>query len=268
MAVLAALGVLVVVVLGVAFAMSRNQDKGNDQVATQPMPALIGKTDAQAKSLLDAAGLHNVSPDTPKQDANCDGKVVDQNPEPNVQVRADQAITYQLCVPPEQVPVPDDLVGATKDNADQRLTSLGLKPKFVTVSSDKPVDTVVKVEKAGQKVDPGTEITVNISNAHKVKMPDVTDQDLDAAKAVLEQVGSFNVATEPVIDPTKAPGTVVAQTPKAGTVVEKGSRVTLSVVSDQPPTSPTPTDTGTPGTGGGNGGGQPIGDALGVLRKN
>jgi beta-lactam-binding protein with PASTA domain len=271
MAVLAALGVLVVVVLGVAFALSRNQDKGNDnqQTATHAMPNLIGKTDAQAKQLLDTAGLRNVSPAAPKTDPSCDGKVDQQDPAANTQVREDATVSYRLCIPPDQVTVPDDLVGATKDSAQQRLTSLGLRPKFVTVSSDKQVDTVVDVEKQGEKVDPNTEITVKISNARRVKMPDVTNQQLEAAQAVLEQFGNFNVTTKTVIDPTKNPGTVVAQNPKAGTTVEKGSDVILSVVSDEtPPSSPTPTDTGTPGGGGGTGGGQPVSDALAVIRED
>ncbi len=185
MAALAALGVLVVVVLGVALALSRNQDKGNDnqQTATHAMPNLIGKTDAQAKQLLDTAGLRNVSPAAPKTDPSCDGKVDQQDPAANTQVREDATVSYRLCIPPDQVTVPDDLVGATKDSAQQRLTSLGLKPKFVTVSSAKQVDTVVDVEKQGEKVDPNTEITVKISNARRVKMPDVTSQKLEAAQA-------------------------------------------------------------------------------------
>ncbi|WP_455430589.1 Stk1 family PASTA domain-containing Ser/Thr kinase [Paractinoplanes durhamensis] len=179
MAALAALGVLVVVVLGVALAMSRNDDKngdkGNQQAATVPVPSLIGKTDQQARALLTAKGLNNVSPGTPTTGADCDGKIQSQDPQPNANVTTDQTISYVICNKPDEVPVPTNLVGGTKQNAESTLTGLGLKVEFKPVSSSAPLDQVVAVEKQGEKVDPGTEITVSISKANQLKMPKVTD---------------------------------------------------------------------------------------------
>jgi serine/threonine-protein kinase len=273
MAVLAALGVLVVVVLGVALAMSRNNDNktGNQPAAAlKTMPNLIGKTDAQARSLLDGQNLKNVSPDTPRTNPSCDGKVDQQDPAANSQVKEDATVTYRVCNPPDQVTVPDNLKGAVKDNADQALRAIGLVPEFQDVSSAQAAGTVVSVEKAGEKVDPGTTITVGISKANKVKMPNVVNQSLDSAKAVLEEVGQFNVTTQEQVDPTKTPGTVISQNPKSGATVEKGDKVTLIVAAEQatPSDSPSPTDTTPPGTGGGTGGGTALSDALATVRQN
>src|SRR5689334_18435203 len=88
MAVLAGLGVLVVVVLGVALAMSRNNGKGGDnnqQAVTVVMPNLKGKTDAEAQDLLKAQQLTGTA-EAPSTGADCDGTVVKQNPAANAKI--------------------------------------------------------------------------------------------------------------------------------------------------------------------------------------
>ncbi|WP_433372669.1 Stk1 family PASTA domain-containing Ser/Thr kinase [Actinoplanes sp. CA-142083] len=280
MAVLAGLGVLVVVVLGVALAMSRNNNnKPNDggtqsQAVTVAMPDLTGKTADAAQDLLNQRGLTNVSPEAPTTREDCTGTVVAQNPKANTQIPKDQQVTYQLCQAPEQVTVPEDLVGGTKANAEQQLKAKGLVPKFVKVNSAKPLDTVTSVEKQGQKVDPNTEITVNISKENQLKMPKVTGQSEETAVALLDQAGSgtFNVSRKevPAGDPSQI-GTVVQQNPQPGTTVEKGESVTITVAIDpaNPSGDPTPTDTATPGgNGGGTGGGEVIEQAVAIVRPN
>ncbi|GAA0564017.1 Stk1 family PASTA domain-containing Ser/Thr kinase [Paractinoplanes ferrugineus] len=281
MAALAALGVLVVVVLGVALAMSRNDDdKGGgkqQQPVTVAMPDLVGKTDQQARALLSAKGLNNVSPLSPSTSADCNGKVINQSPQKNEQVPTDTGVTYQLCNKPDEVTVPNNLVGSSKQAAEDALTAVGLKAKFKPTSSDKPLNTVVNVESAGQTVDPGTEITVSLSKANKIPMPNVTGQSGDVAKALLQQAGlNVTTVTGKITDPSQVPGTVIAQNPKADSTVEKGDKVTITVAqetTDNPSGTPSPSDTETPpggngGGNGGNGGGEVIGGALGTLREN
>ena len=274
MAVLAALGVLVVVVLGVALAMTRNNDnQGGDgatqsQAVTLTMPDLDGLTDQEARAALRQANITKISPLPPKTAKECKGTVVVQDPDANAKIPQDQEVSYQLCLAPEKVTVPNDLVGATKDNADQVLRGKGLVPQFTSVSSDKPADTVIFVESSGKDVDPGTKITVKISNATLVPLPDVTKQSLETAKALLEQACNCNVTTESISDPNEEPGTVVKQSPKAGTKVEKGDSVKLTVVADDQQTDPS-NEPSIPPTGdpGGNGGGQGLGQTLGFLRS-
>ena len=270
MAVLAGLGVLVVVVLGVALAMSRNNDKGGDnnqQTVTVAMPNLKGKTDKEAQAALKAQQLNGTA-DAPTTGNDCDGTVIKQDPAPNTKIPTTQAVTYQLCMAPEKVPVPD-LKGSTKANADSTLRGLGLNPVFKSVSSDQPVDIVVSVPDAGNKVDPGSDVTVNISKGNQLKMPKVTGESLDAALAVLENNGPFNVdqQTTPANDPSQV-GTVVAQDPKPGSKVEKGDtvKITVAIDANNPSGDPSPTDTSTPGNGGGGGTGQAINQAAAIIR--
>jgi len=271
MAVLAGLGVLVVVVLGVALAMSRNNNKGGDnnqQTVTVLMPNLKGKTENEALTLLSAQQLTNHSADKPTTGEDCNGTVVKQDPAPNAKIPTTQPVTYTLCMAPAQVPVPNNLVGSTKANAEATLKGLGLNPQFKEVSNDQPAGTVVSVQHAGEKVDPGTNILVTISKANQLKMPKVTGESLDAALAVLENAGPFTVVqqTTPADDPSKV-GTVVQQNPKAGAKVEKGDTVTITIATDasDPSGDPSPTDTSPPG-GGGGGAGQAINQSLAIIR--
>jgi serine/threonine-protein kinase len=173
-------------------------------------------------------------------------------------------------MPPDKVPVPTTLVGGTKANAESTLKGLGLNPVFKEVSSDQAADIVVSVPDQGKKVDPGSDVTVNISKGNQLKMPKVTGESLDAALAVLENSGPFNVdqQTTPATDPSQV-GTVVAQNPKPGTKVEKGDTVKITVAIDvnNPSGDPSPTDTSTPGNGGGGGGtSQTINQAAAIIR--
>jgi serine/threonine-protein kinase len=274
MAALAALGVLVVVVLTVALVMLRNNDNTGDQteITTVAMPDLKNKTDAQARAALTAQGLTNISPGNPETKDGCDGKVTSQDPVPNAQVEKTATVSFTLCLAPEQVTVPD-LVGYTKESADSALRANNLVAKFREVKSAKPFNQVVAVEKVGKKVDPGSEITVSVSNAKVVQVPDVVGQSEEVARALLEERGSFNVNVETVVDPTKEPGTVSSQNPKANANAEKGDKVTITVVAEDPnqpsdSPSPDPDDTATPGPGGGNGGGDSIGNSLSdIIRR-
>ncbi|HEX5202616.1 Stk1 family PASTA domain-containing Ser/Thr kinase [Paractinoplanes rhizophilus] len=276
MAVLAGLGVLVVVVLGVALAMSRNSNKtpdgGQSQAATVAMPRLKGLTDAQVQTAIAQAKLTNVTAETPKTDKDCDGTVVNQNPQPGAQIPTDQAVTYQLCVPPEQVTVPDNLVGSTKEVADAALREKNLTPQYKEVNSSKQAGIVTDVQHAGDKVDPGSTIVVSISKGNQLKMPKVTGQSEETAVALLDQAGSgtFNVSRKevPATDPSQI-GTVVQQDPRPGATVEKGESVTITVAVDatNPSGDPTPDGTETPGgNGGGTGGGQVLDRAVAIVR--
>ncbi|MCM4081761.1 Stk1 family PASTA domain-containing Ser/Thr kinase [Paractinoplanes hotanensis] len=275
---LAALGVLVVVVLGVALMQERGNDNNNTAGSETPssapvthdMPDLVGMTNAEALKALQAAGITNYSPDEPEFRSDCDGTVVKQDPGKGQTVGATESVSYQLCQKPEKVEVPN-LVGSTKESAQSNLRGLGFKVDPKEVDSLKPVGIVTKVESAGREVDPGSTITIEVSNGRLVKVPDVVGKNLATAQGILENAGQFNVNPVEVQDPNGVPGTVVEQTPKANTTAEKGDVVTLSVIAepDDPGTEPTdPTDTESPGNGGGTGANGLIGNSINAVRRD
>jgi serine/threonine protein kinase/beta-lactam-binding protein with PASTA domain len=266
-AVLAALGVLAVVALGIGLALSRgNDNKDDNTVSTVQMPQLIGQSEADAKAQLAQQKFTNVTRGPDVADDNCGDKpkVVQQNPQPNTSLKVDQAVTYQVCKGPDQVRVPANLVGSTKDAADQQLRSIKLVPKFTSVDDVAPKDQVLSVDKQGELVNPGSEIQVKISKNNQVIMQDVTNRTQDVAEAILQNLGSINVNVKTVTQ-GGAPGTVIAQSVAPGKKITRGSSVTLTVVQDNPDPgtsqTPSPGSSGT-GAGDGSGDGNPINNLL------
>ena len=254
-AVLAALGVLAVVALGIGLALNHDNKNNNPSKAAQvAMPPLVGKTGREAQSAIATAGLTNVKPGPPDTSAGCaKGTVTSQSPDAGTQIAKTDAGSYVVCVGPSQVTVPTTLIGGTKDNAAQVLTGLGLVPNFIQVDSKSNKDQVVDVDQQGAKVDPGTKIDVKISLGNQLPMPDVVNDSLDTATGKLA-AGDFNIVVK-TVQQDGAPGTVVSQNPRAGKTVTRGSKVTLEVIGGSPPSSPDPSESPPGGNGGGGNGG-------------
>jgi hypothetical protein len=147
-------------------------------------------------------------------------------------------------------------VGSTREAAGALLTQAGLQADFKNVDSDKPVNTVTAVDKAGEKVDKGTTIKVSISRGNLVPVPSVLGKTQQDAIDALQQVGlNANVQRG---DPSPSPGLVVAQNPGAGKKLAKGRSVTIVI--SQP--EPNPGDSGTPSNPPGGGGGNSVSGLL------
>ncbi|MFC7528938.1 Stk1 family PASTA domain-containing Ser/Thr kinase [Actinoplanes sp. GCM10030250] len=258
MAVLAGLSFLVVVVLGVALALSNQDDKDNGDNTAAPttiqMPKLIGLTPDEVQAEVANAKLTNVQAEKPTVDKDCDGTVKKQTPETGTSVELNAAVSYQICNAPEQVTVPKGLVGGNQSSAEATLRGVGLEPVIRTSDSEKPKGEVLSVESAGEKVDPGTSITVRVSNNSQVIVQNVVGKSQEVAQALLEQDG-LNVEVRFVASGGD-PNSVISQDPKGGKKVEKSATVTITVVQpgggEPDPSSSTPTD-GETGNGGGDG---------------
>jgi serine/threonine-protein kinase len=259
MAVLAALGVLAVVALGIGLALARDngKDDNSQTPATAKMPNLIGESEADARAALAQQKFESITVGDAVESNNCDDPVVaKQSPSAGTSIQVNQPVTYQMCKAPDQVVVPGDLIGRSQGDAENRLAALQLKSDINNVDSDAPKGTVVGVEKSGQQVDPGTTITLSISRGNQVPVPNVVGQTEEIAKATLTGLG-FNVSVKDG-NPGPNPGIVTAQSPTGDKKLAKGKTVTITVTPDEP----NPGDSGTPdpsgspppgGNGGGNG---------------
>ncbi|MCX3063794.1 Stk1 family PASTA domain-containing Ser/Thr kinase [Streptomyces beihaiensis] len=131
-----------------------------------------------------------------------------------------------------KVDVPS-LVGETFASAKQKAANVDLKVEKGTpmACADQPKGTVCKQDPSSGQIAKNETITVRMSTgAPKVAVPNVTGQNIDDARATLE--GSdyqFVVKTKQQESSTEDPGTVLAQDPKLGKEVEKGSTITLTV---------------------------------------
>ena len=263
MAVLAALGVLAVVALGIGLALSQGDDKP-DPVASKAIPKVTNLSETEARQRLTEAGFGKVEVGDPVEKDDCKKTVVTQSPEAAQNVPVDTTVTLVLCKSPALTKVPGNLVGGSQENAESALRDAKLEPQIDEQSSDQPAGTVLGVEKSGEEVKPGTKITVRVSRGNLVEVPNVVGKSEEVARALLQRDGFNNIETE-TSDQQGTPGTVVAQTPNAKQKKSKNTQITLTVIAEQEPVPDDP-GTGTPdpdgteppdddGTGAGDGGG-------------
>jgi beta-lactam-binding protein with PASTA domain len=155
---------------------------------------------------------------------------------------------------PAQVTVPS-VIGLDKAVASAKIKDAGLNLTQESVDSDQPKGRVIAQDPdGGSTVDKGTRVAIQVSRGpQKVSVPDVLGQDQSDAEATLRDAGfKVKVDERETADATQF-GTVLRQTPPAGSEQVKGSTVTI-IVGVAPPgasgpgTSTTPDDNGGGGT--------------------
>jgi serine/threonine-protein kinase len=155
-------------------------------------------------------------------------------------------ITLTVGKAPQMVTV-DDYSGQDYDAAAGNLQSVGLQASRQDVDSDKPKGTVIdQAPKAGSKVQPGTTITLMVSNgqSNQITVDNLVGMTEQQARQRLGQLGftgNIQIQQQDTDDPLKN-GTVDDQNPGPGQKVDKDGDVTLVILQYKP------------GGGGGGGG--------------
>lgn len=187
------------------------------------VPECIGLSQEDAEDALKDAGIE-YSIEMVYSDTVDEGVVIDQNMEAGVTVTADQSIA--LIVSSGKKILYPDLVGKTKDKAEETLANLGLE---LAVGSEKFSDSVKKGcvisqdKKAGEQAQKGDKVTVVISKGPEtVKVPDVTGKKLSDAKKALTNA-KLKYKTKEEYSSSVAKGKVISQT-------DKGKNVKLNTV--------------------------------------
>ena len=207
---------------------------GPGQIA---VPDVEGMSVSEATARLREAGFRSrtrlVSSDQPE------GTVIDQSPAAGEEVARRTVVALQIAgarstqpptTEPTTVRVPN-LVGMTAADARNRLRALGLRSTQRPVESPRPAGEVVSQSpRAGVELREGATVTLRISTGPaSVAIPDVVGLDEAAAVRELETAGFVaRVVDEPTIEPTED-GTVLEQSPPAGTSGREGSTVTITV---------------------------------------
>jgi serine/threonine-protein kinase len=220
------------------------------------VPSVKGLSEEDARKRLSGAGFNTVVVGEPIETKDCKNKVEDQSPAATTSLPVNQTVTINMCSSPETVRVPSDLVGRDQEFAKSTLEGLGLDPKFDKVNSSEPEGRVLEVEKEGDQVPRGTDITVRVSRGNLVQVPSVEGKPVDVARALLQEKGFTRIVINET-DQDGEPGTVVDQVPGARKSVPTSTTITLTVISER---TPDPGGSGTPDPGGstppgGDGGG-------------
>ncbi len=202
------------------------------------VPSVTGRTEAQAAQTLRAAGLIPV-PSSTTSSAFASGSVISQSPSAGTEVKRGARVTIFVSSGPGSAAVPD-VTGEPAAQATSKLKAAGFRPTSETQSSstvasgrviatDPPAETVVRA---------GGSVTLIVSGGPApVAAPDVVGQSRAAAEATLSNAGLAVGTVTQQTTSGQSPGTVLAQSPAAGTQLSANSKVELTVA--QAPTEVT-----------------------------
>jgi eukaryotic-like serine/threonine-protein kinase len=195
------------------------------------VPDIKGKTLSQAQQALDAVGLKLQVTKEVTNDKIAPGRVISQDPTAGAKMKKGGTVTVVMSKGLETVAAPD-LTGKTEAEASALLKKAGLLlGKIDTGFSDTIAEGQVMAQspKAGARVEKGGAIDITISGgAQQLKVPDVTNNTVDAATSILENSG-FKVSRFDDYNETIAKDHVIKQSPIAGEKAAKGSTVTITV---------------------------------------
>jgi serine/threonine-protein kinase len=167
-------------------------------------------------------------------------------PKEGTPVERGRRITLFVSSGPELVAVPD-VVGLSRDSAEQRLTSEGLDVEIREEESDEREDEVIAQDPAGgSRIERGETVTITVSTGREqVDVPSVTGISAADASGILRRAGLNVVQRDRLVTDPSQDGIVVEQRPPPGVEVDEGSGVIVVVgrfeEPFEPPTGEAPT---------------------------
>ncbi len=208
------------------------------------VPEVVGMTEADAREALDEVGLEADAEEQTNRRVP-QGEVFKQDPAAGEDAETGDTVTITVSSGLAQTTVPE-VVGMTLEDATTELEDARLRVgEVTTVAAEgaEPNTVIQQSPDAGREVDRGQE--VNLVVAQGATVPDVIGESQESAEAILSDADyETEVLTAPS-DEVEA-GFVFAQDPAAGTELEPGSTVTITV-SEGPEAQPMPDVTGQDG---------------------
>jgi eukaryotic-like serine/threonine-protein kinase len=194
---------------------------------TKEVPRVVGKQLLQARQILEREGFE-VEESRVRSQAAFD-QVVDQDPNPSEEADEGSTVVLEVSGGPGIVRVP------TVRGLPQAVAIDALDKRDLTATVDRrPSETIEKgiairtVPAAGEEVERGERIQLFVSSGpEQVEVPDVTGLSRDSAEDLLAEAG-LEVAVEER-ESEEPEDDVISQDPAAGTEVDRGSTVTITV---------------------------------------
>jgi beta-lactam-binding protein with PASTA domain/predicted Ser/Thr protein kinase len=198
------------------------------------VPNVVGQRSAVATQALQSRGFEVDAVPVTNADVERD-TVASQDPRPNTEAAEGSTVRINVSSGPGEAPVPA-VAGLSTDEAQGRITDAGFEPEVERAFSDE-VDRGLVIESSppeGTTIELGSTVTLRVSRgAEPVEVPDVVGNSEADARSALEGVG-LTVQTEQQETEDEEPGTVLGQDPEAGTEVDGGSTVTITVAEAPP----------------------------------
>jgi serine/threonine-protein kinase len=225
--ILAAVVLMVLTVVGSTWWVTLGRYTESPQLQSMTRAQAEQKARQDGFQLLYADGAYS---ETVKKDV-----VLSQDPPVGDRIVRGGTITLSLSLGPERYPVPD-VAGMELSAARGELEQVKLKlkegkgeysdevPQGVVISTDPKADTTLR---------PGETVTVVVSKGRApITVPDLSGKNINEARAILQQLGL--AAVESYKDDDAPADTVIGQSPKAGSGVEKDAEVKLDVSKGPP----------------------------------
>jgi serine/threonine-protein kinase len=236
----AAVVIALLLVIGAATWAIFVLNKKDKTAKTYAVPAIIGATSAGADQQLQA--MHLVPSKGADVSGPCDGgaqgmkdKVCTVQPAVGVQVKEGGTVVYHL-YSPKVVQVPP-VVGLQQSEAIAALHSANLGYTIKKVNRADPQNQVINQDPQPYVTKPPNfKVTLFVSTG-KLKLPDVRNKPIDAAKNQLSDAGFGNVVEGAPVTTTDATkdGRVATENPAPGLTYNPDQTITLSVYQFVPP---------------------------------
>ena len=197
--------------------------KGPDRRA---VPDVTGDTQEQAAAALTRVGL-TVGEVTQAFASGAVGTVVSTDPAAGIRLRPDARVALVVSKGVELLAVPD-VTGQTQAEAEKAISAAGLRARATQVFSDTVASgRVISQDPKAGRAPRGSTIELHVSKGPDlVTVPDLRGKSGPRAAAALRAAGLKGRA----IDLPDGQGSVVTQSPRAGSPVRRGSTVTYYVL--------------------------------------
>ena len=209
---------------------------GGNQVE---VPDLAGLSAEAAITVLSDYNLvlGSITPEESDRPANT---IIDQDPDVGSRIAEGSSVNVTISAGATQIIVPTVAGLVSAEDARRVLASVNLQLGNITsVDNDQPEGYVVgSIPPAGTSVPVGTRVSIEISNGFGV-VPALEGLPEAQARSDLGAAG-YQVVVVPQPAATAVPGTVLAQSPAAGTRLKIGSRVSITVATSDGPIEPEP----------------------------
>jgi eukaryotic-like serine/threonine-protein kinase len=194
------------------------------------VPNVVGRSASLAATTLKADGLVPVSSQAPSSTV-APGAVIAASPAAGSVVQRGTRVSIVVSTGPSSVGVPD-VKGMTSAQAVHKLTQAGFKPTAQSRSSTSvPAGTAISTEPSqGVPLLEGSPVTVFVSSGPpQVDVPEVSGQSEAEARASLRAAGLRAGTVTKQEAPGQPAGTVLSQSPAAGSPLHSGEAVDLVV---------------------------------------
>jgi len=214
------------------------------------VPNVVGQAQAGAGTALTAAGLALGTTTQQSSVTVAAGYVISESPLAGASVASGSSVNLVVSSGPSRVSVPN-VVGQAQSAASTAITALGLAVGSIVQQSSTTIGAGTVISEspaAGTSVLPGAAVSLVVSSGPPVgplpvTVPNVVGQTQASASGAITSAGLIVGTVTSQTSSTVAAGTVISESPAAGTAVTSGSAVLLVVSSGSslsPPPPPPP----------------------------